>query len=65
MEINNIHETYTKLKLLKILENPVIGVPVKIEAINEHNFIYKKSPLSPDIKAGGLMDEWNFDLDSK
>jgi hypothetical protein len=61
--LENIRQTYTKLKLLKLLENPVIGVPVKMEAINEHNFIYKKSPLSPDINAGGLMDEWNFDLD--
>jgi len=63
VELTNIHETYTKLKLIKLLENPEIGVPVKIEAINEHNFIYKKSPLSPDINAGGLMDEWNFDLE--
>lgn len=62
-ELSNIQETYTKLKLLKILENPDIGVPVKIEAIKEHNFIYKKSPISPDINAGGLMDEWNFELE--
>jgi hypothetical protein len=63
-ELMNIEKTYTKLKLLKLLENPVIGVPVKIEAINEHNYIYKKSPLSLDINAGGLMDEWNFDLEA-
>jgi len=62
--LENIRQTYTKLKLLKLLENPEIGVPVKIEAIHEHNFIYKKSPLSPDINAGGLMDEWNFDLEA-
>jgi hypothetical protein len=65
MELTNIHETYTRLKLLTLLENPEIGVPVKIEAIKEHNFIYKKSPISSDINAGGLMDDWNFDLDSK
>ena len=62
--LENIRQTYTKLKLLKLLENPEIGVPVKIEAIHEHNFIYKKSPLSPDITAGGLMVEWNFDLEA-
>uniref|UniRef100_A0A6C0HAG4 Uncharacterized protein n=1 Tax=viral metagenome TaxID=1070528 RepID=A0A6C0HAG4_9ZZZZ len=62
-ELMHIRETYTKLKLLQLLENPEIGVPVKIEAIKEHNFIYKKSPFSTDISAGGLMDEWNFDLD--
>lgn len=65
MELTNIHETYTRLKLLTLLENPEIGMPVKIEAIKEHNFIYKKSPISSDINAGGLMDDWNFDLDSK
>lgn len=63
-ELMNIEKTYTKLKLLKLLENPEIGVPVKIEAIHEHNYIYKKSPLSLDINAGGLMDEWNFDLEA-
>lgn len=61
--LENIQETYTKLKLLQLLENTDISVPVKIKAINDHNFIYKKSPLSTDIKAGGLMDEWNFELD--
>ena len=64
-ELTNIQETYTRLKLLTLLENPEISVPVKIEAIDKHNFIYKKSPVSPDITAGGLMDEWNFELDSK
>ena len=62
-ELMNIQETYTKLNLLKLLENPDIGLPVKIEAIKEHHSIYKKSPLSLDIKAGGLMDDWNFELD--
>lgn len=64
-ELMNIQETYTRLKLLTLLENPEISVPVKIEAIDKHNFIYKKSPVSPDITAGGLIDEWNFELDSK
>jgi len=62
-EISNIYETYTKLKLLKYLENTDIGVPVKLEAIKEDHFIYKKSPLSTDISAGGLMDDWNFELE--
>ena len=61
--LENIRETYIKLNLLQLLQNNDIGDPVKIQAINEHNFIYKKSPLSTDIKAGGLMDDWNFDLD--
>jgi len=63
VELMNIHETYTKLKLLRLLENPDIGVPVKLEAIKEHHFIYKNSQLSPDINAGGLMDDWNVELD--
>jgi hypothetical protein len=62
-ELSNIRETYTKLKLLKYLENTDISIPDKIEAIKEDNFIYKKSPLSTDITAGGLMDEWNFDIE--
>ena len=62
-ELTNIQETYTKLKLLKYLENSDISVPDKIEAIKEHNFIHKKSPLSTDITAGGLMDDWNFELE--
>jgi hypothetical protein len=63
-ELINIQETYTKLKLLKLLENTDNSVPDKIESIKQHNFIYKKSPLSPDISAGGLMADWNFDLEA-
>lgn len=64
-ELMNIHETYTKLKLLKLLENNDIAEPIKIQAINEYNIVYKKSPFSTDISSGGLMDDWNFELDSK
>jgi hypothetical protein len=62
-ELMNIQETFTKSKLLKYLENTEVSVPDKIEAIKDYEFIYKKSSLSTDIKAGGLMDDWNFELD--
>jgi len=61
--LETIHETYAKLKLLKLLQNTDIGDPVKIQAINDYKFIYNKSPLSTDITSGGLMDDWNFELD--
>jgi len=62
-ELMHIQKTYTKLNLLKLLENNDIAEPIKIQAINEYNLVYKKSPFSTDISAGGLMDDWNFDLD--
>jgi hypothetical protein len=34
------------------------AVPIKIQTIKHEKFIYKKSLLSPDFKAGGLMDNF-------
>lgn len=61
--ITDIHKWMEQMKLLKTLENSNIGELTKLAEIDKYNRVYESSKMSPNLQAGGLFDDWNFEYD--
>jgi len=57
IELNHIYKNHENKKLLNILENDEISINTKLDLL-------KDSSIKPmNLKAGGLMNDFNFTLD--
>jgi hypothetical protein len=56
--ILNITRFYRQMDLLNKLENPNISQQYKLRAIEEYNNNNNPSKYLPNIKAGGLFNDW-------
>jgi len=59
-KLEKIYINYEKYKLLKTLESNNLSVYDKIELIKKNDLLKKQS--SPNLLAGGLLEDWNFDI---
>jgi hypothetical protein len=57
-QITKIRGFFKKKRILDILQNPSIPIPMKIEILGVNDM----PSLVPNILAGGLMSEWDFDF---
>ena len=57
--IYKINDNFKNKKLLTILESTQIGLEDKLKLIDDYDILEKKYI---DIKAGGLLDDFNFDF---
>lgn len=57
--IYKINENFKNKKLLTILESNQISLEDKLKLIDDYDILEKKYI---DIKAGGLLDDFNFDF---
>ena len=57
-DINKIRRFFVKKELLNILENPDISSHIKIGILTE----FEDHPRPPNISAGGLMSEFDFEF---
>jgi hypothetical protein len=59
-----IKKNMDQLELLKILENPGIGISFKIAHLEHYELTHGKgAPMVPNLKAGGLFDDFNYQFD--
>lgn len=54
-----IPQFFEKKRLLDVLQNPRVPLHTKIRALPNPN----PRPDAPNIKAGGLLKDWSFDME--
>ena len=57
-QITKIWGFFQKKRILDILQNPSIPIPMKMDILGVNDM----PSLAPNILAGGLMSEWDFDF---
>jgi len=57
-QITKIRGFFQKKRILDILQNPSIPIPMKMDILADTD----TPSLAPNILAGGLMSEWDFDF---
>ena len=57
----NINENFYKQRVLKTLENDKISLIEKLEVLNRY-LLYIHTDEHVNIFAGGLLDDWNFEI---
>ncbi len=62
--LSKIRGFFEKKRIVNILQNPNIPTNEKMRTIDE-TIHAVNSPKSANIFAGGLMSEWEFDMDQK
>jgi len=59
-----IQKNMDQLELLKILENPGIGISFKIAHLEHYEITHGNgSPMLPNLTSGGLFDDFNYQID--
>ena len=53
-----IPKFFEKKRLLDVLQNPSVPLHAKIRALPNPN-----TPTHPNIKSGGLLKDWSFDME--
>jgi hypothetical protein len=62
--IVRIKKNMDQLELLKILENPGIGISFKIAHLQHYELTHGNgSSMMIDLKAGGLFNDFNYQFD--
>jgi len=53
-----------QMELLKILENPGIGISFKMAHLEQYEITHGKGvPMKPNLKAGGLFNDFVYQID--
>lgn len=53
-----------QMELLKILENPGIGIGFKIAHLEQYELLHGKGAITkPNLRTGGLFDDFNYQID--
>jgi hypothetical protein len=60
-DVFNVAKNYELDKLLKKLESKNINNLEKMNILEEYSFIFNHS-MAPNITAGGLLDDYNFEF---
>ena len=59
--LTNINENFYKQRVLKTLENDKISLIEKLEVLNRY-LLYIHTDEHVNIFAGGLLDDWKFEI---
>jgi len=63
MQLQRISNYFLYKKLLNDLNNQNFSIHEKIKIINKNNFSFNEPKYTYDVKAGGLMKDFDFDFD--
>jgi len=57
MQLYNLHQIFEKKRLLDILQDNNVSINTKIELLKDNSI------KAPNLKAGGLLNDFDFDFD--
>ena len=60
--LRNLAENNEKMKMLRTLENAGVSIRVRELLVEQYTRNYSESPLLVNLSAGGLWNDWNFEM---